>query len=212
MAERYWWNTLPDGRWVDLTPRPLGVAQLLLVEPLEATAKERQVLSRPQAELAGRYLRAKFPETWKKLEKKMEILKTKEVKEVKEMKKVEKEEKKEVKQVEKPAKAAKAPTLDYSKWSNIVDSDDEEEPKVPDEDVGVKDLAEGQKAKKEPPIPDYLLGSTGGGGGTNCLTSIVKMLDSEQTQENVHQSAGFALTLLFVLLSISERDIPPYHQ
>lgn len=90
-----------------------------------------------------------------------------------------------VEKVEKPQ--TKAPTLDYSKWSNIVDSDDEEDPRVVDEDVGVKDLAEGAKAKKEPPIPDYLLGSTGGGGGTNCLTSIVKMLDSEQTQENVHQ-------------------------
>ena len=102
------------------------------------------------------------------------------VEKVEKVKKVEKVEK-----VEKPQ--SKAPTLDYSKWSNIVDSDDEEDPKVVDEDVGVKDLAEGAKAKKEPPIPDYLLGSTGGGGGTNCLTSIVKMLDSEQTQENVHQ-------------------------
>lgn len=123
----------------------------------------------------------------------MEPAKTKEVKEVKkpevkEVKEAKSQEAKpkaeKVEKVEKPQ--SKAPTLDYSKWSNIVDSDDEEDPRV-DEDVGVKDLAEGAKAKKEPPIPDYLLGSTGGGGGTNCLTSIVKMLDSEQTQENVHQ-------------------------
>ena len=121
-----------------------------------------------------RYLKAKFPHFKGPQVERVEV-KPQEVKP-----KIEKPDTKETKET-------KAPTLDYSKWSNIVDSDDEEDPKVVDEDVGVKDLAEGVKAKKEPPIPDYLLGSTGGGGGTNCLTSIVKMLDSEQTQENAHQ-------------------------
>ena len=44
---------------------------------------------------------------------------------------------------------AKNQTLDYSKWSNIVDSDEEDaDPRV-DDDVGVKDLAEGALPKVE---------------------------------------------------------------
>ena len=157
VAQRYWWNSKGD-RWIDLSPRPLGVTQLLLVQA-EGSHKEPELLRKEQADFAARLL-AQFrgsPELRVAIDEKQEVAK-------------------------KPAKS-----LDYSKWSNIVDSDDEDVHL--DEDVGVKDLLEGAKAKKEPPLPDYLLGSTNGGGGTNCLTSLLKMLDSEQSQENAHQLA-----------------------
>ncbi|OLP79685.1 hypothetical protein AK812_SmicGene40008 [Symbiodinium microadriaticum] len=67
-----------------------------------------------------------------------------------------------------------------------VDSDEEEAPQRREDeaDVGVKDLAEG-KTKKKPvlPVPDFLQGSTAGGGGTNCLLSLLKLLDSEEKKE-----------------------------
>jgi len=49
VAERYWWNSLPDGTWIDLSPRPSSWPQLLLVEELDAkTSKERTLVLKTQ--------------------------------------------------------------------------------------------------------------------------------------------------------------------
>ncbi|CAK8993048.1 unnamed protein product [Durusdinium trenchii] len=204
LAQRYWWNSHHDGRWVDFTPRPSGIDQLLLVEAegeRDKEPKELQVLSRAQAELTNQLLSRFAPEPHGPHSPC-----------VKEQPAQKLQAKPQAKSQAKPQatpQAAKA--LDYSKWSNIVDSDEEQDEQggFRDEDVGVKDLAEGPRgtAKKEPPIPDYLLGSTNGGGGTNCLTSLVKMLDSEQTQENAHQLAQvFGRTFHSAMLDKARQD------
>jgi len=61
------------------------------------------------------------------------------------------------------------------------------------QDYGVKDLMDGAQPRKQPPVPDYLVGNTGGGGGTNCFLSICKLLDSDlkkgSSTDNTHQLA-----------------------
>ncbi|CAJ1418492.1 unnamed protein product [Effrenium voratum] len=185
VAEKYWWNER-GGQWVDFTPRPEGWTQLLLAEA-EGSVKEPQALSRRQAEFGARLLSWRFPELFSKLQGQPAKVEPAKV----ETKKGEPAKVEPAKSEAPKAVAKKKPHkgIDYSKWSNIVDSDEDEPPKAMDEDVGVKDLAEVVKGSKQPPIPDFLLGCTNGGGGTNCLTSLLKMLDGEQTQETAHQLA-----------------------
>jgi len=61
VAERYWWNALPGGSWVDITPRPQACERLLLAEAPGGSAKCRMALSAEQAEIAERLLEQRFP-------------------------------------------------------------------------------------------------------------------------------------------------------
>lgn len=63
VAERYWWNVLPGGRWVDLTPRPEAWDTLLLAEAAHGAPKDRTLLTAAQAELGARLLERRFPGT-----------------------------------------------------------------------------------------------------------------------------------------------------
>lgn len=64
IAERYWWNALPEtGTWIDLTPRAAGLQLLLLAEPLDNNAgKQRSVLTSAAALFHSRLLAHRFPE------------------------------------------------------------------------------------------------------------------------------------------------------
>eukprot|EP00931_Biecheleriopsis_adriatica_P117772 TRINITY_DN93256_c0_g1_i1.p1 TRINITY_DN93256_c0_g1~~TRINITY_DN93256_c0_g1_i1.p1 ORF type:complete len:1039 (+),score=249.52 TRINITY_DN93256_c0_g1_i1:35-3151(+) len=196
VAERYCWNSSADGRWVDLTPRPETISQLLLAEG-ECSRKPQQssVLSASEASLGRLLLECRFPSlaavASSKLPGKGARSSEHQQKEV-----PQKRQEANGKAASKEANGKAAPkVLDYSKWSKIVDSDDEEDiPRapLPQEDCGVRDLAEGREAKKPLPVPDFLVGSTGGGGGTNCFTSLTKLLDAEQDKgdtEHAHQLA-----------------------
>mmetsp|Transcript_158119 Transcript_158119/g.291670 ORF Transcript_158119/g.291670 Transcript_158119/m.291670 type:complete len:1057 (-) Transcript_158119:452-3622(-) len=206
VAERYWWNALPDGKWVDFTPRPEAWPEVLLAEAAGAS-KSRARLTDAEAELAAKLLRQRFsisvdlslarapkqaptpaspssPPATKAARPATEEAKTSASTPVK-----------------LSANQVAAP-LDYSKWAKIVDSDDEDDGesarlaaqrlRQKQEEYGVKDLAEAGKKRQQLPVPDYLVGNTGGGGGTNCFTSIARLLDQaskEKDKENVHQLA-----------------------
>ncbi|CAE6959877.1 Art7 [Symbiodinium sp. CCMP2592] len=178
VAERYWWNCHPDGRWVDLTPRPEGLQELLLVEA-DGSEKQRGALTSVQVDFARRLLTWRFPKLAASIAAAAAVGRPAEPAQPQPAKPV---------QPSQPAPSRQtAKVLDYSKWSNIVDSDEEEAPQRREDeaDVGVKDLAEG-KTKKKPvlPVPDFLQGSTAGGGGTNCLLSLLKLLDAEEKKED----------------------------
>eukprot|EP00933_Yihiella_yeosuensis_P005987 TRINITY_DN110609_c0_g1_i1.p1 TRINITY_DN110609_c0_g1~~TRINITY_DN110609_c0_g1_i1.p1 ORF type:complete len:1040 (+),score=248.14 TRINITY_DN110609_c0_g1_i1:41-3160(+) len=187
VAEEYWWNALPDGGWVDHTPHPEAVDQILLVDPVTPSSPRTQgVLTADQASLCTLLLAKRFPSLAASAAK------------VKPPTPVASQQAKPQKAIPseqaKPQKAASP--LDYSKWSSIVDSDDEEvqtaavagKPAI-GQDCGVKDLAD-EHPRKPLPVPDFLAGNTGGGGGTNCYLSILKLLDEELEKgdsENAHQ-------------------------
>eukprot|EP00747_Dinoflagellata_sp_TGD_P020216 gnl/TRDRNA2_/TRDRNA2_127678_c0_seq1.p1 gnl/TRDRNA2_/TRDRNA2_127678_c0~~gnl/TRDRNA2_/TRDRNA2_127678_c0_seq1.p1 ORF type:complete len:1009 (-),score=186.90 gnl/TRDRNA2_/TRDRNA2_127678_c0_seq1:67-3093(-) len=61
VAERYWWNATADGEWVDFTPRPEAMEELLVAEALQATSKETHVLREEQLVLAARLWKRRFP-------------------------------------------------------------------------------------------------------------------------------------------------------
>lgn len=61
VGERFWWNALPEGGWVDFTPRPAAWPQLLLAEAAAGAPKARSRLTAPGAELAAQLLRSRFP-------------------------------------------------------------------------------------------------------------------------------------------------------
>eukprot|EP00746_Dinoflagellata_sp_MGD_P066243 gnl/MRDRNA2_/MRDRNA2_27477_c0_seq1.p1 gnl/MRDRNA2_/MRDRNA2_27477_c0~~gnl/MRDRNA2_/MRDRNA2_27477_c0_seq1.p1 ORF type:complete len:898 (-),score=175.76 gnl/MRDRNA2_/MRDRNA2_27477_c0_seq1:76-2769(-) len=90
--------------------------------------------------------------------------------------------------------APKSKPIDYSKWSTLKDSDDEED-FLPDSvaqgqslpDSGVQDLAEtgvGRGQIVAAPVPDYLQGEMDGGGAPNCNPVVRKMLDQEYDPNN----------------------------
>jgi type II protein arginine methyltransferase len=186
VAERYWWNALPDGKWVDFTPRPKAWQEVILAEAVAGSPKSRSQLSPASAELAVVLLRQRFSIVVN-LGRLPSAAPTAAPQ----------------KQASPPAKiATKQAPLDYSKWAKIVDSDDEEEAaraaeraailKQQEEPCGVRDLADLEKTKRRPlPVPDYLMGNSGGGGGTNCFTSICRLLDQdspgEKPTDNTHQ-------------------------
>jgi len=204
VAERYWWNALPDGKWVDLTPRPEAWPNLLLAEAAQGAPKSQAVLSAPEAQLAARLLGQRFRQAVAGSlapEPALPAAGTAAARQKAEVKAKPRAQASAASPVKLSPDQGAAP-LDYSKWKNIVDSDDEalEEAPArgsrppPEADYGVKDLAEATPAGKQPPVPDFLVGNTGGGGGTNCFLSICKLLDAaEQKKEgsgdNVHQLA-----------------------
>merc|ERR1740117_1690874 len=60
VAQRYWWNALADGKWVDFTPRPEAWPELILAEAVAGAPKTRGALSAAAAELAVQLLRQRF--------------------------------------------------------------------------------------------------------------------------------------------------------
>jgi type II protein arginine methyltransferase len=212
VAERYWWNALPDGKWVDLTPRPDAWQQVLLAEAVQGAPKSKSMLSALEAEISLILLEQRFhiPRPAASLPTAQKAVAKPQLESTSPAGKAN------VQPAASPTKAANgsaagSPTkvsaekvaapLDYSKWKNIVDSDDEDETelatpvaKPKTEDYGVKDLMEGKKARRPLPPPDYLVGNTGGGGGTNCFLSICKLLDADNPKadgvtDNTHQLA-----------------------
>jgi len=61
VAERYWWNALPDGKWVDFTPRPNEWQELLLAEAANGAPKTKTKLAAIESEIALRRLTHYFP-------------------------------------------------------------------------------------------------------------------------------------------------------
>jgi len=60
VAERFWWNLLPDGRWVDFTPRPEEWPELLLAEAAAGAPKEMSKLTGAESEIAMHLLKQRF--------------------------------------------------------------------------------------------------------------------------------------------------------
>lgn len=210
IAERYWWNSLPDGKWVDFTPRPEVWHQLLLAEAVNGSPKSRSVLTHATARLATHLMRHRFkieliacplpePAAASNGPRKQKEMEKKPSEEAQPMLKPVPKSMPKTKAIPVKVEADQvAAPLDYSKWKNIVDSDDDEEerPAAPSadmaEDYGVKDLMESKYARKPLPVPDYLVGNTGGGGGTNCFLSMAKLLDADFEKggsDNTHQLA-----------------------
>mmetsp|Transcript_8393 Transcript_8393/g.23189 ORF Transcript_8393/g.23189 Transcript_8393/m.23189 type:complete len:932 (+) Transcript_8393:76-2871(+) len=63
LAERYWWNATENSTWLDFTPRPENVQQLLLAESAVSRQprKVRTLLTTRQHELARHLLKHRFP-------------------------------------------------------------------------------------------------------------------------------------------------------
>ncbi|CAK0885406.1 unnamed protein product, partial [Prorocentrum cordatum] len=61
VVERYWWNQMPDNKWVDFTPRPDGCPQLLLAEAAAGAPKSRGALTEADKDLFVHLLRLRFP-------------------------------------------------------------------------------------------------------------------------------------------------------
>lgn len=61
VAERFWWNSLADGTWVDFTPRPEMIQDMLLAEAVDGAPKEQQPLSSQQQKLLQRLMSQRFP-------------------------------------------------------------------------------------------------------------------------------------------------------
>eukprot|EP00438_Fugacium_kawagutii_P012631 Skav215586 [mRNA] locus=scaffold666:84557:85474:+ [translate_table: standard] len=61
VAERFWWNSLADGTWVDFTPRPEAIQEMLLAEAVDGAPKEQQALSSQQQKLLQRLMSQRFP-------------------------------------------------------------------------------------------------------------------------------------------------------
>jgi len=213
VAERYWWNALPDGTWVDLTPRPEAWENLLLAEAAQGAPKRRSVLTAAEAAFAARLLDFRFEAAARKAASPSPAPApaaaggvTSRPKDVtpatssSARPRPTKEQEKPHEAVSKPAVAppatqAAAKPLDYSRWSCIVDSDDEvdeaaagKERMVPQQLFGVKDLADGKDSRRQPPVPDYLLGNSSGGGGMNCYTSLCRLLDADANHEKASEN------------------------
>jgi len=60
VAERFWWNAMPDGRWVDFTPRPEEWPELLLSEAANGAPKSKAKLSVVTAEIGMHLLQERF--------------------------------------------------------------------------------------------------------------------------------------------------------
>jgi len=60
VAERYWWNSLPDGKWVDFNPRPQEWTDLLLAEAALDASKSKAALSASEHEICVLLLSTRF--------------------------------------------------------------------------------------------------------------------------------------------------------
>lgn len=118
VAEKFWWNALPNGAWVDLTPRPASLPQLLLAEAVDPPSKSTTATAAARR-IEQLLLAARFPDLPRERPSQP----------------VRKQEEPAPKPRNVPAPApmsqqaapapAKAKGLDYSKFNNIEDSDDE---------------------------------------------------------------------------------------
>ena len=61
VAERFWWNSLADGTWVDFTPRPQMFQEMLLAEAVDGAPKAQEPLSSQQQKLLQHLLSQRFP-------------------------------------------------------------------------------------------------------------------------------------------------------
>jgi len=61
VAERFWWNSLPDGTWIDFTPRPDVLPEILLAEAVDGAPKATDVLSSRQHSIMLSLLAQRFP-------------------------------------------------------------------------------------------------------------------------------------------------------
>jgi len=61
VAEKYWWNKTADGEWIDFTPHPENVQEMLLAESVNGVAKPAGVLTQSQFDLAERLFSLRFP-------------------------------------------------------------------------------------------------------------------------------------------------------
>lgn len=61
VVERYWWNQMPDSKWVDFTPRPDGCSQLLLAEAAAGAPKGRSALTEADKDVFVHLLKLRFP-------------------------------------------------------------------------------------------------------------------------------------------------------
>lgn len=60
VAERYWWNAMSDGKWVDFTPRPEEWPELLLAEAANDAPKTKTKLNQNEADIAQYLLQQRF--------------------------------------------------------------------------------------------------------------------------------------------------------
>lgn len=60
VAERYWWNAAPDGKWVDFTPRPEEWPELLLAEAANDAPKTKATLTADQLGILQALLKRRF--------------------------------------------------------------------------------------------------------------------------------------------------------
>lgn len=60
VAERYWWNAMPDGKWVDFTPRPEEWPELLLAEAANDAPKTKATLTSDQMDILSMLLKKRF--------------------------------------------------------------------------------------------------------------------------------------------------------
>ena len=56
LAERYWWNETEDGTWVDYSPRPENMEQMLLAEALFPTGPKEALELTLEEEAIGKHL------------------------------------------------------------------------------------------------------------------------------------------------------------
>lgn len=61
VAERFWWNSLADGTWIDFTPRPKAWPELLLAEAVDGAPKAKATLTQPQLTAMTGLLKSRFP-------------------------------------------------------------------------------------------------------------------------------------------------------
>ncbi|CAE7707996.1 PUB3 [Symbiodinium pilosum] len=61
VAERFWWNSLPDGTWIDFTPRPDTLPEMLLAEAVDGAPKAMDALSSRQQSIMLSLLAQRFP-------------------------------------------------------------------------------------------------------------------------------------------------------
>ena len=57
LAERYWWNETEDGTWVDYSPRPENMEQILLAEATFPVGPKQSTALTSQLEAIGNHLR-----------------------------------------------------------------------------------------------------------------------------------------------------------
>ena len=60
VAERFWWNSLEDGTWVDFTPRPKDIQEMLLAEAIDGAPKAQESMNKQQQKIMEDLLFQRF--------------------------------------------------------------------------------------------------------------------------------------------------------